>query len=293
MVLMYRRILRFLWRILTAVLVILLTYTTTFVLFPYLDRRLPVFWAVLFAYIVAAYALLPLVSRFWQVVFRPDHIPRYVTTPDGWPADPVNIAIVAKNKRQLIHAMKQSGWYVADKASLANLIREGFAIITNRDYLRAPFSTFYLFGRPFDIGFQMPIAGKSSPRHRHHVRFWQLRDEPQIDKNNHFEYWLYRFQHVFGKKRQIWIGAAIEDSQPIGFRWRNLQLTHHNSHDHTKERDYIIHTLQQNGYVKHVEKLQDGDPFRMRSQNIGTSFVVDGDIKLVTLRGTFARKIRS
>lgn len=289
---MYRKILRWVWRVLTIGLIVGLSYATTFVIFPFLDKRLPIFWAVLFAYVVVAYGMLPLVSRFWQVVFRPDHIPRYVTTPDGWPADPVNIAIVAKDRRHLEKAMRRSGWYKADKATLTHIIHEAYAIITNQNYLTAPFSNFYLFGRPFDVGFQMPIEGKSSPRHRHHVRFWQLRDEPHIDTNNHFDYWVYRFKHLFGKKRQIWIGAAIEDSQPIGFRWRNLQVTHHNSHEHTRERDFIVTTLKQAGYVKRVQKLQDGEPFRMRSQNIGTSFVVDGDIKVVELQGNLTRGLK-
>ncbi len=281
---MYLRFLRIAWRILTLLLVVSAAYMTTFLVLPYLDRRMPIFPALLIAYGLFAYVILPLISRFWHIVFRPRHIPRYVITPDGWPADPVNIAIIASSKRQLITAMQRAGWYQADPSTLRTTLHEAYAIVFNKNYLTAPFSAFYLFGRKFDIGFQRPIEGKASPRHRHHVRFWQLIEEPVIDKNNHFEYWLSRLQHLIGRKQKVWIGAAIEDTFPVGLRWRNLQLTHHNSHEHTKERDFIVATLEQAGTIRSTKTIKDGEPFRMRSQNIGTSFIVDGNIKVITLK---------
>ena len=277
-------LLRAIWRILTISFVIGFADLTAFFIFPYLDYRMPAFPALILAYGILAYVFLPLVARFWQIVFRPEHIPRYVTTADGWPADPVNIAIIATSKRHLIGAMTRSGWHQADKPSPANLARAAYAIVFDTMYLTAPFSAFYLFGRKFDIGFQMPIEGKSCPRHRHHVRFWQLRDEPAIDTKNHFGYWIERFRRFLGKKRTIWIGAAIEDTQPVGFRWRNLQLTHHNSHEHTRERDFIIQTLRDTGVVTRTRTITDGEPFHMRSQNVGTSFIVDGNIRVVELK---------
>ncbi len=281
---MYLRLLRIVWRILTFLLVILAAYSTAFMLVPYLDRRMPAFPAALLGYGVFAYIVLPLVSRFWHIVFRPNHIPRYVVTSDGWAADPVNIAVIASSKRQFIMAMRQAGWYQSDPATLRNTLREAYAILFNKNYFTAPFSAFYLFGRKFDIGFQRPITGKASPRHRHHVRFWQLVEEPVVDKNNHFEYWLSRLQHLIGRRQKVWIGAAIEDISPIGLRWRNLQITHHNSHEHTRERDFIVDTLADANMIRSTKTIKDGEPFKMRSQNIGTSFIVDGDIKVVTLK---------
>lgn len=289
---MYRRILRIIWRVLTALLVLSLAWTTSFVLFPFFDQRMPLFPTVLIIYMILAYILLPFVIRFWHVMFRPDHIPRYVTTPDGWPADPVNIAVVAKNKRHFVQSMEAAGWRQADPANLSNTLREAYAIIFNTSYPTAPFSTFFLFGRPFDIGFQQPVPGKAIPRHRHHVRFWQLKEAPHIDTSNHFEYWLERLRQFFGRKRQVWIGAAIEDTKPVGLRWRNLQITHHNSHDHTKERDFIVKSLKDRGFVKSVHIIKDGEPFKMRSQNIGTTFIVDGNIKVVQLKSSLFSNVR-
>ncbi len=288
---MYRTILRVAWRVLTIMLVLILASTTTFWLFPYLDRRLPVFPAVLLAYAVLAYILLPLASRFWRVVFRPDHIPRYVTTSDGWPADPVNIAFVVKDKQHLRRAMKRASWYEADPLTLKNMVREAYAIVANTMYLTAPFSKLYLFGRKFDIGFQQPIKGKAAPRHRHHMRLWQVTEQPDIDTHDHFAYWMKRLKHFFDKKQSVWIGAAIEDIDPIALQWRNLQVTHKNSHLHEKERDYIVSTLRDAGLVKSVHVIKDGESFTMRSQNIGTSFIVDGNILVVELKRSLIKRV--
>lgn len=276
--------LRLLWRVMVFALLVFLTYTTFFVAFPYLDRRLPFVVAVLVVYILIAYFVLPTVIRFWRLVIKPDHIPRYVTTPDGWPADPVNIAVVARSKRHFIKAMKKAGWHTADKATLKNSLREAYALLFAKPYPTAPFSTFYLFGRPFDIGFQIPYGKNGSPRHRHHVRFWQLHDLPGQEDNKDFAYWFERVRHLFAGRQTVWIGAAIDDKDITGIRWRNLQLTHGNAAEHTKERDYIINTLSQHGLVKKVSSVKDGEPFKMRSQNIGTTFIVDGYIKVVELR---------
>ncbi len=267
------------------VLVIALTYATSFILVPYLDKQLPIIPIILIVYVLVAYIGLPFVVRIWRIVFRPNHIPRYVTTPDGWPSDPVNIAVIVRDRRHLIKTMEQAGWHVADKSSLKNLLHEAYAIVFDKPYLTAPFSALYLFGRKFDIGFQIPYGANKSPRNRHHVRFWKLTDTSDIiDTNNHFEYWLLRFKTLFRRRNSIWIGAAVDDLHPIGFRLRNLQLTHASSGQHHKERDYIISTLQAAGVVKKITTIKDGEPFTMRAQHIGTSFVVDGFITVVTLK---------
>jgi len=271
------------WRILTLVFVVGAAYVTVFYVFPYFGRQVPWFLAVFLAYAVLAYILLPLVLRFWRVVFKPNHIPRYCVTPDGWPADPINIAIVARSKAQLTRAMRGAGWYKADKGSPKNWLREAASILFTVPYPTAPFSAFYLFGRKFDIGFQIPTGRNRSVRHRHHVRFWQLIEKPHEDTNNDFAYWLSRLGHLFRRDRTIWIGAAIRDITPVGMRWRNLTITHH-SGDHTGDRDLIIDTLTEAGYVKKVYDIKDGEPFKMRTQNISKPLIVDGNIKVIELK---------
>lgn len=284
---------RLVWRLLVLVLVIGLAYVSTFVLLPFLDKRLPIFPTLLIIYLALAYVGIPIIIRIWRVVIKPNHIPRYVTSPDGWPVDPVNIAIVARSKRQLIKDMRIAGWHTADRATFKNMVHEAYALLLARPYPTAPFSSLYLFGRTFDIGFQIPYGLNGSPRHRHHVRFWQLIEKPHIDKSDHFSYWLARVRRFFGRKRTVWIGAAIDDVSPFAIRWRNFQFTHGNDPEHTKERDHIIQTLQNAGLVRKVTTIKDGEPFKMRSQNLGRSFIVDGNIKVVELKGPIATAIQA
>jgi hypothetical protein len=269
-----------LWRLLVLALGVALVYGV-FVVVPYLDRRLPFFVALLVAYIGVAYFALPAIVRFWRVIVKPDHIPLYATTADGWPSDPVNIAIVAKSKRHFIKCMKKSGWYTADKATIRNSIREAWAILLDKPYPNAPFSNLYLFNRTFDIGFQIPYGTNKSPRHRHHVRFWQLIDRKQ--DHGHFSFWVRHFRRFRGKNKTIWIGTAIDDVGTYGIRWYNLQITHSTHPLHHQERDFLIKTLEEKGSVAKASEIKAGEPFEIHSQQIGMSFISDGKLKIIEL----------
>lgn len=284
-------ILRLLWRAAVFALLLSLTYVTFFVAFPWLDRRLPFVVVVLLAYIAVAYFVLPTVIRFWRLVFKADHIPRYVTTGDGWPSDPVNIAVVARSKRHFIRSMRKAGWETADPLTFRNSLRTLYAIFARQPYARAPFSTLYLFGRPQDIGFQIATGPNGSPSLRHHVRFWQLQNLPGLKDDKHFEYWFDRVRHLFGRKGTIWIGAATEDVGIHAVRWRDLQFTHASDANHTKERDFIIRTLEARGLVKEISTFKDGEPFKLRSQSFGTTFIVDGYITVVELRSAVGARL--
>lgn len=275
-------LIRLVWRLLVLGLGIGLAYASAFVALPYLDSRLPFFIALLLVYIGVAYFGLPALIRTWRLIIRPNHIPLYSTTRDGLPSDPVNIAIVTKSKRQLIKTMKQAGWYTADKATLRNIVREAYAIIFNKSYPTAPFSTLYLFNRPFDVGFQIPYGKNGSPRHRHHVRFWQLVDHQQ--DHGHFRFWIKHFRQFIGKEKTIWIGAAIDDVAIYGIRWYNLQVTHRTHPLHHHERDFLIDSLKKIKSVKNVHEAKAGDPFQIRSQQIGVNFVCDGRLSIVELK---------
>lgn len=285
-------VLHFIWRVSTAVLVVVLSILTWFWLIPYLDRRLPIYPVILIIYLLVAYVLIPLVVRFWRIVMKSNHIPRYVLTGDGWPSDPVNIAIITRNKKHLVQAMEEAGWYKADPLTFRTGLKELYAIVTNTAYARAPLSNLYLFGRHQDIGFQIPHGTTLSPRRRHHVRFWRLEENVGIDKHDHFAFWFGHIRGIFEPKRAIWIGSATNESSPVDIRWPNLQLTHGNDGDPDGERDYIIETLQKTGFVKDVHLIQAGSPFTMRSQNLGMSFTVDGVLKVVQLRRAMMAHIK-
>lgn len=279
---MIRFILRSLWRLLILALGVALTFAAAFVLFPYLDERLPLIAALLLVYVAMAYFGVPTLFRTLRLFIRPNHIPLFATTRDGLPSDPVNIAVVAKSRHQFVNAMKKAGWYSADKANFKNSVRELWAIAFDKPYPNAPFSALYLFNRTFDIGFQIPYGKNKSPRHRHHVRFWELVDARQ--DNGHFRFWVRHFKRFIGRERTIWIGTAVDDNSSFALRRASLQITHSTHPLHYKERDFFIDSLQKQKVVKDISEVRAGDPFEIRSQQIGNSFISDGKLKIIELK---------
>ena len=89
--------LRWTWRIVVGLITVGLAYTTFFMMYPYLDDRLPLFIVIVILYFWIAYVGIPLLIRLWHLALRPHHLPDYATSGDGWPSDPINIAIVCKS----------------------------------------------------------------------------------------------------------------------------------------------------------------------------------------------------
>jgi hypothetical protein len=283
-------ILRSIWRLIVLALGVALAYAA-FVLFPFLDRQIPFFFALLIFYIVIAYFALPALIRTWRLII---HIPLYATTADGLPSDPVNLAVVASSRKELIKTMKQAGWYVADRATLRNALREMYAIVFDKPYLNAPFSPLYLFNRSFDIGFEIPYGKNMSPRQRHHVRFWQMIDLESKEDDAHFRFWFRHFRRFIGRDKTVWIGAAIDDVNVFGIRWYNLQITHNTHPLHYRERDYLIDSLKAIDAVRDITEVKAGDPFQIHSQQFGNTFVSDGRLSIVELRKKRAKtKVRA
>jgi hypothetical protein len=277
-------LIRTVWRLFILALGICLAYFGAFVAFPFLDRQLPFFIALVVFYVGLAYFALPALIRTWRLLIRPNHIPLYATTPDGLPSDPVNIAVVAKSRKQFISTMKKAGWYTAEKATFKNALREMYAIVFDKPYPNAPFSPLFLFNRTFDLGFQIPHGQNGSPRHRHHIRFWQLVDLETPDDDEHFRFWFKHFRRFIGREKTVWIGAAIDDTNALGIRWYNLQITHNTHSLHHRERDYVIQTLKKTKAVQNVTEVKAGDPFQIHSQQLGNSFVCDGRLSIVELK---------
>jgi len=283
---MIRVLSRALWRLLILLIGATLIWFSLFKVFPFADVRLPAFVVLLLIYAVFAYIVIPTLIRILRLFDKPDHIPLYAITPDGWPSDPVNIAIVAPSREQLIRSMERAGWYLADPPSLKNNIKAAYAMVSNQPYLRMPFSTLYLFGRPFDIGFEKPTDSRLSPRSRHHVRFWLL-EKPKDEKHlPHFNFWHKKVKHLLGIEKQIWIGAAIKDTNIFGIRWRSGSITHQISVDVDAEREEIIADLSGARQIRTVDIIAAGKPFSFRGQTIQTGgpLICDGTLSVIELR---------
>jgi hypothetical protein len=276
-------VLRLLWRLFIGLLTLILAYLTIFLFFPYLQNRLPLFICIFILYIVIAYFGIPLLVRLWRFVIRPNHLPQYAVSRDGWSSDPVNIAIVCRNETDLRRAMTKAGWRIADKTTLPNSLREGWAILFNRPYPTAPFSNLFLFGRKQDIGFQIQTGEKPSPRHRHHIRFWQLTGEPE-KPHHHTTFWQNILELFSTRKRQIWIGTATHDVSPFALRIQNLQITHKIDAETNKERDFVITSLENAKLIKRCETIAAGDSIIFRGQTFGMNIITDGMLKVVELK---------
>lgn len=281
---MFGTVLRFAWRAIVGVVAAGLAYATFFLMYPYLDDRLPLLIVLIIIYVWVAYVGIPLLVRLWQLAIRPNHLPLYVTSGDGWSSDPVNLAVVCRDKKQLIRTMTRAGWYEADGGSIRTNLHLAFAVLFNRPYPTAPFSRLYLFGRQQDIGFQIPTGNPASPRHRHHVRFWQLLPD-EAKPHHHQTFWKNIFQvFTIHKKQQIWVGAATHDIGPFAFRIRNFQITHQIDKHTDIERDFLLQTLTETKAIKRSEVLSAGDPLKFRGQTFGVRIITDGTLPVVELK---------
>ncbi len=282
---MIRLLLRTFWRILVLFLGIGILGAIVSTLWPSSNSRVAIFFALLVTYCLMAYVVIPNLMRLFHVFSRPDHIPLYVATGDGWPSDPVNIALVVRNQYHLEQAMAQAGWHKADPLTFRTGLREVVSIIMNREYLEAPLSNLYLFDRQHDIGFEIPTNGAGSARTRHHVRFWRL-EEPEIGSRNasHFDFWQEKLAHVFSSRREVWVGAATEEIHAIDIQWRTGRLTHGGSHESDKERDFIIQTLNDNRLITKTYTSEPGEQLRFRGQQFRTFYISDGSIKIARLK---------
>ena len=285
MTLMIRFILRWVWRLAILLLGTAILVFIVELIWPDSGSRIAIFFALLTIYCLMAYIVIPALFRLYHFLIKHDHIPLYATYADGWASDPVNIALIARNKSELRHAMQQAGWYEADSNTLKNSLREAWALLFNRSYPTSPVSTLYLFNRRHDIAFQIPTNSAMSPRTRHHVRFWRL-EPPQHGKHDrgHFEYWSGKLLKWLHLEREIWIGAATYDFKPFDIRWRTGSITHGVRHNTDEECDFIIQSLKQAKVVRAISTSDAGEQFKFRGQSFRTIFTTDGSLKIVQIK---------
>ena len=233
-----RLIIRLLQRLLIAGLGVVTVWLIVFVVFRFVDHRLP--WVLAFGvtYGLAAYVILPRAVRMGLKILQRKHVPRFTVTGDGLPGDPVNLALIG-TLQQLRSAFAKAGWVEADRLGLASSCRMARAFVLNSPYPTAPFSTLYLFGRGQDIGFQKSID--NSPRKRHHIRFWAQSLTHAEETVGTAAFWL-NTDRPPDDTSVLWVGAGTRDT---GFSFTRLtfQITHATDADTNAERDYIVAEL--------------------------------------------------
>ncbi len=269
-------------RLLVLAIGLFLAWLTAFRVFPFIDQGLPWGFAILATYCFVAYLVLPALVRVWQLVHRPTHVPTRSHARDGWALDPINIVIVARSERDLTRAMRKAGWHTADPATFTTTAKAVLAMATNRPYHNAPFGTHFLFGRKQDLGFQIPIG--SSPRKRHHVRFWRMGTTFLENEHEHLGFWRTLLANFLPpKQKEVWVGAAVLD-WGINLQMRTLQLDHGIQGDTTLEREFVVESLKDAGVLKDVIDIKSGEPLHTRHQGFRETIISDGYVKLCEIK---------
>lgn len=259
---------------------IVIAYFSVRDIFPYFDRRLPLSLAILFTYALAAYVLIPALIRLFRILNPPSHLPLYCVTPDGFASDPINVGIIG-TRWQLITAMEQSGWHVADPHTPRYLVRHLLALVLGWPYPTAPVSSLYLFGRKQDIAFEIPVEGGAVGA-RHHVRFWATTFESKRPLNVRNIHWHHRSERL-RSDNLLWVGAASLDVG-LGFIRHNMQITHMIHPDTNQERQLIIDKLRDKKLTKLTEIVELGQPYLLINRVIRGYLHSDGKMAVISLQ---------
>ncbi len=229
----------------------------------------PLWWIILAAaaaWALIAYVVMPL---WWErdAATRPtlDGVPAITETTDGIPGDPINVAVVG-TENEVREIFAAAGWSSADPLSLASDARIAADAVLDRPYPDAPVSTLMLFGRKQDLAFEQ--AAGSSPRERHHVRFWKT---PKV--------------HPSGAP--VWVGAASFD-RSVGLSHDTGQITHHIASDIDAERDHVMASLQRTGQLSAVIPVLNFHAVHSGRNGGGDPWQTDGSLMLAVIGKTGA-----
>ena len=256
---------------------LVIAYFSVKEIFPYFDRKLPLGLAILVTYMLAAYLLIPAAIRLFRIIKPPKHLPLYCVTPDGFASDPLNVGVIS-TRRELITAMENAGWHMADPHRFRYLVRHGFSILLDHPYPNAPVSSLFLFGRKQDLAFEIPLEGHGS---RHHVRFWATTYKERDKLTVRSIHWHRRKEHIKGDDL-LWVGAASLDNG-IGFIRHNMQVTHSIHPDTDTERELIVKSLEEVGLVESKQTIKLDKPYRVINRTWRGHFLADGKMTIVKL----------
>jgi hypothetical protein len=265
----------YLWRQVKRLAVLLpgliVVYISVKDIFPLVHRRLPFAAAFLVTYLIGAYLLVPAIIRGWRTFFRAKHLPVYSVTPDGFASDPLNIGLIG-SRFQLVRAMDQAGWSVAQPKTIGNIFTTIIASVLNHRYDGMPMSRLYLFGRKQDIGFELQRTDQGRG-HRHHVRFWAT---------SLSDIWSGPIAKKYGDQ-QLWVGAASRDIG-IAFMRQSLQLVHSVHPDTNSERELIVRQLTKNRSAKLVDTIQLQRAYSLINRAWFSSLRTDGKMAILLLK---------
>ncbi len=221
----------------------------------------------LLLWLLTAYVVIPRIHRWLTRLYLPDYYIGRVRTGDGLLGDPVNLAVDG-TKAELVKAMKDDGWRLADPLTFRSSLRMVKATLLHQSYETAPVSSLYLFGGMQDFAFQKEVNGNTHARH--HVRFWK----------SPTGWWLP------GGNKVDWLGAATYDRR-IGLSLFTGQITHKIAENTDDERDMVASTLARKGRVTRLEHFSTAYTSRNGG---GDNIKTDGSFVIANIRQSEVKK---
>jgi hypothetical protein len=225
-----------------------------------LERFLLAALAVVLAYTLVAYLLLPALWSHYEHQKGLATLPMVTLTGLGIPGDPINVGLVGDSK-DVLCAMQAAGWYPADPVTLRSSIEIAGSVVLDRPYLDAPGSNLYYRGHREELAFENP-DGRSADQ-RHHVRFWKALDEGE-------------------EQRPVWLGAATFD-RGVGVSHYTGAITHHIDPDIDAERKLLATDLESAGMVEAKYQVTGVGPTMTGRNGGGDLYYTDGEVWILRL----------
>ena len=225
-----------------------------------LERVLLALLAVVSAYTVLAYVVLPAFWTHYEHQKGLADLPMVTRTAQGIPGDPINVGLIGDEK-EVLCAMNAAGWFPADPVTFRSSIEIAGSVLLDRAYKDAPVSNLFYLGRREDLAFEKP-AGNSADR-RHHVRFWKVLDQGQ-------------------EKRPVWLGAVTFDKS-VGVSHFTGAITHHIDADLDAERELLTADLEGAGMVTAKYQVTGVGPTVTGRNGGGDPYFTDGEVWIVRL----------
>jgi hypothetical protein len=211
-------------------------------------------------YGVTAYLLLPGLWRHYEHQKKLGGLAMVTATPQGIPADPLNVGMVGSSK-DVLCAMRAAGWYAADPITWRSSLEISGSVLLDQPYPNAPVSTLIYDGRREDLAFEKPVG--NSADQRHHIRLWLVLKDGE-------------------EKRPVWLGAATFD-RSVGFSRYTGAVTHHTAPDIDAERQLIETDLQAAKMIEARYKVAGIGPTLRGRNGEGDLYYTDGEVWVLRL----------